>query len=894
MKSTFQIIVFLLICFSIVFAEVNSSGRNSYFWITMNGRACSSSSANTDLILKNGYRQVNLGSDQLSCTRTDNGTNWVYDITWTGNNFSGGTDSETLKFSLEVEAYEGATYVYSADANASSVSSLGSAAVPGFSGTAWVVGTDNGFDAGESMKLKIGDDISVNGVVLSGANWVTDKTFGLTTLIETNGGNTHQLILGEGSRLPSMVFSTPTTTHTFTGDSFSITGAGSAIDDRNFGIDQISIKLSVRNNSLTEEDLDAPYSDFEAGDTLNNVAYLPTTQAKIDSGMPEFSWDRIQRAMFIRHSSAGYTNAQIKRMAETYQLIVLEKANGAIAGIQKTARRLKTVNPDIKILYYWNSRIYFGHDNIDTTILDRWDDFIDPDYIIRDRLNTYNRENPDFLDWWTGVVFKAVGLESGMAHDGVTPLQPSYLDGAFIDKKGVPTYMLEPLYEGLPSNKIVINNNGGVDFRYRVPYVDGTYREGWHGGWEKDETSMAIALAQEHGRNQKIVVLRNPEQIATNAFESEQEVGEELSVYLLYASPYAYFYHAKSVDATNAEWQWLTDYYDQFHRPLGAPFGTATRDGYVYVRSFEHADVWANLDATTVDNIILWKNDIGSPAVAGGGYSKTDGSYVLQGSGSISGTEDSFFFMSDIHYGNGAVAAKINSVEGGSAKAGIMFRGRTEFDTKDEKIAAYANGEVLTADAQMVAVLRNSRGQLQMLSRAQKGGELELVTTVSGSYGPYVKIIRSGDLFVALASNDGASWLEMGRVTIAMGDAVEMGMAVTSGNESLATAGISGLARQEADVVIPDVEVIVSEEPVMIAYKVVSSNIVIGVAGDHFAILNQGKRDVSFSVYDITGGMKLSGTASSGETAVSMKHLNVGVYLIRVQDKVLKIIKSHR
>ena len=97
---------------SVTQAEVNSSGRNSHFWITLRPQAGTASGADTDLVLANGYRSVNLSSPDLSCTRVDNGSNWVYQITWTGNSLFGDAGAETLQFNVVVEAFSGATYVY--------------------------------------------------------------------------------------------------------------------------------------------------------------------------------------------------------------------------------------------------------------------------------------------------------------------------------------------------------------------------------------------------------------------------------------------------------------------------------------------------------------------------------------------------------------------------------------------------------------------------------------------------------------------------------------------------------------------------------------------------------------------------------------------------------------
>ena len=39
--------------------------------------------------------------------------------------------------------------------------------------------------------------------------------------------------------------------------------------------------------------------------------------------------------------------------------------------------------------------------------------------------------------------------------------------------------------------------------------------------------------------------------------------------------------------------------YPEFHKPLGEPKGDAAKDGWIYTRSFEHAEVWVDLSKRT-------------------------------------------------------------------------------------------------------------------------------------------------------------------------------------------------------------------------------------------------------------------------------------------------------
>ncbi|TWU44210.1 hypothetical protein Q31b_17460 [Novipirellula aureliae] len=689
----------------------DDSGRNSHFWITLRPQAGTTSGNDTDLVLANGYRRVDLGSSDLSCERVDNGSNRVYQISWTGNSFLGDGGAETLQFNAVVD-FNGA------------VSTL--------------------------------ENVTVDGVDLSA----------------------HGLVLQE---------------------------LDSRVADGN-----LRLNFVVRNPALTVEDPDHAFADLPDGHTYGPTPYQPTTQAKLERAFPKFSWDRVPRTMLIRKPTP-FTAEQYKRVANRYDIVVLEKANGGMPGYWEKATSLKKVNPDIKVLYYWNSRIYFGHNGVDDSIEDKRDEYIDPDFVIRGRLPTFQRENPELVAWWAGVCHKMMGLVEGVAADGVTPFQDfenwehgSPIDGYFIDKKGVPISMLKPLYDGSTDDKFGMNNNG--DNRDRIPYLDGTYREGWAGG--ATAIANAIALAQESGRNQKLTMLRNPVHNATDKRNVEDRVDENLAIYLTYAEKYAYFYWAPTVDASQPDWMWITDYVDQFNRPLGKPFGDAIKDNWIYCRGFEHCDVFFNLkpDSGSTVSRVYWKNDIGSPALDGSGFSKTDDTYTLQGSGHLSGVSDKFFYLSDLHYGDGKLAAKLEALDDShaGARSGIMFRERnepmtTELDFAEDYTAAYRDGTVLLPDARTVAVLRDPSGQMHMVYRSTTAGELRSAGTLPPAQGPYATLTRIGDTFTGYASADGETWTKIAQVDLSLAEKVEAGMVVCSGDDnSLAEATFRAFSREES------------------------------------------------------------------------------------------------
>ncbi|MDF7824017.1 putative glycoside hydrolase [Pontiellaceae bacterium B12227] len=663
-------------------SAVDSSGRNSHFWITIRPGAGSSRGNVEDLVLANGYRSVNLESSLLSCESEKDGSETVYRITWKGNNLIGNASADTLQFNV-------------------------------------VAGADT-LGGLELRDLKVGGaDPAKHGLELE-SYWkkITPRRV-------------------DGRRTP-----------------------------KNYVEIQGSIVL--RNRSLKTEDPKHPFADVKEGHEMGPTPYKPTTPAKLRA-FPEFSWDQVPRTMLIRKSSA-YTDAEIKAIAENYDLVVLEKANGAgkdscSEGMLDTGARLKKINPDIKTLFYWNSRIFFGHYGIDDTISQHLDDWISKTFFIRDGLKTYVRENKDFLKWWVGCCAKMIA-------------DPA-IDGTFVDKAGVPVYMLDALYKATPANKLVMNNN--AEARQRIGYVDGTYREGWSGGHDPDTIATTIAIAHETGINKKMQILRMPVKSATSPRDMEDKIDRGLAIYLLYAQPYSYFYWQVTVDARKGKlWQWDASHIDQLNRPLGKPLGSYVRDDRVYTRTFEHCDVFMDLRPTGSTRI-LWKNNVGDPALKGGGYSRTDDSYILKGGGAFAAKSDRFFFMSDAHYGDGLVKVSVDGMKDApEAKAGIMFR------------------ESLEANAAMVAVLRDAAGKMHMVYRSRQGGNLARAGMAKSSRSRYAMIARKGDAYTGYASADGESWSQIAEVKVPMAEKVEMGMAVASHSKTAqATVAFSGFERIE-------------------------------------------------------------------------------------------------
>jgi hypothetical protein len=131
--------------------------------------------------------------------------------------------------------------------------------------------------------------------------------------------------------------------------------------------------------------------------------------------------------------------------------------------------------------------------------------------------------------------------------------------------------------------------------------------------------------------------------------------------------------------------------------------------------------------------------DIG--AVAAGGWSDADGSeFRLAGSGAdIWGGSDEFHFAYRTLSGDGSIVARVASLDYLDAwtKSGVMMR--------DSLSASSAHAFMLTSAGNGAAFQRRpSNGSSSSHS--------------AGGFGPYVKLVRSGNTFTAYSSSDRSNW----------------------------------------------------------------------------------------------------------------------------------------
>jgi regulation of enolase protein 1 (concanavalin A-like superfamily) len=141
------------------------------------------------------------------------------------------------------------------------------------------------------------------------------------------------------------------------------------------------------------------------------------------------------------------------------------------------------------------------------------------------------------------------------------------------------------------------------------------------------------------------------------------------------------------------------------------------------------------------------------------------------GQGTFFTTSDGFHFVYQSLSGDGTMVARVASLQGSSAQAGIMIR------------------ETLNPGANHVYVFEYS-STLYMTERTSTGASSSYQSLGSGALPYWIKLARSGNVFTMYSSADGVNWVQLGTSqTVNMAANVYVGLAVSSrSTSSLATA----------------------------------------------------------------------------------------------------------
>lgn len=180
--------------------------------------------------------------------------------------------------------------------------------------------------------------------------------------------------------------------------------------------------------------------------------------------------------------------------------------------------------------------------------------------------------------------------------------------------------------------------------------------------------------------------------------------------------------------------------------------------------------------------------DLGSTGMTGNA-TYTNGTFTVAGAGqgTFFASSDSFNFVYQPLSGDGAIVARVVTVQGsGTQQVGIMIR------------------ETLNPTANHVYLFDYSSA-IWMTERTSTGASSSYQSFSSGTLPYWIKLTRTGNVFNMYGASDGVNWVQLGTSqTITMAQNVYVGLAVSSrSTSSLATATFDSVSVNSATAPAP-------------------------------------------------------------------------------------------
>ncbi|KAL3786152.1 hypothetical protein HJC23_010726 [Cyclotella cryptica] len=406
-------------------------------------------------------------------------------------------------------------------------------------------------------------------------------------------------------------------------------------------------EVTHRSEETGETDEESRATDEEKDDKVDDdsdeikifVDGEEDTITKNKAYFPEWNFDHVRPWVPLRRDDA-YDNDQILQVAG-HDLVMLEKANGfrthgsVESGAFEAAKRIKNINPKVKVLFYLNAMIHYPHYEADLTFKkDQWamrDPKTNDFYLWNKRFVSYDHRNLEFREWW---ITRALDMLQHDEIDGIfidaiikTAAVSNSIDAPDHDKAYIET--ANDLRARLPEGKLLIGNAlranapkgaGGEGNIKHLKYLDGSYLENWDRsdeGIAKTIRLMRTALkagrlimftstpfsgyplAKRYTEQQKEILATLKTMTADDKYPYiEQFIEFPLGVFLLAVEEFAYFSYHDSVDASprtgNAAFD--CNRYVEITRQLGNPLGPYEEEGeFIFTREFVNLKVWVDV-----------------------------------------------------------------------------------------------------------------------------------------------------------------------------------------------------------------------------------------------------------------------------------------------------------
>ena len=362
--------------------------------------------------------------------------------------------------------------------------------------------------------------------------------------------------------------------------------------------------------------------------------------------LPEFSWDKMPLYMHLRKSTA-FTNKEVKYIAK-HPLITFEKTTGSKTygstekGTIKAAEAVKKINPNATILYYKNVVINWGGYKEDEDFLYQYPEALlvnnkgQKAVMPNGRTGFFDISQDYVRDYWLKHVEKVSDnpfIDGVFLDANIKVLVPVFFNSRVgeVKQKAIKSgylSMMADLESQIGEDNLLLANILRVrpEFedsgREYLKFFDGSYLEGFERGHTsttyEDYLAKGIKAVQKSAREGNVIAmslgigkgLKNAEEGIDDA-RKKVNIDEDfakrldylLAIFLVCAEEYSYIYpHDGYAVASSAVW---LKTFPQYEKKLGAPKGYAKREGYIYTRSFEHLDVWLDIENQTAQ--LNWK-----------------------------------------------------------------------------------------------------------------------------------------------------------------------------------------------------------------------------------------------------------------------------------------------
>jgi len=347
---------------------------------------------------------------------------------------------------------------------------------------------------------------------------------------------------------------------------------------------------------------------------------------------PDFSWNRLPLYFHFGKYESELNIQEADFVAGNSNFVCLEKNHahkvhgntetGTIADMKK----LRNINPKLKILFYLNSFInYPFYDKLDLS-----EDLLLKDenneLILKNNIFTYfDLSNPQMrmkLIGFTEYMLEVEGFD-GLFIDAVPQVECSFVQPenvvAISNIIGIKRHM--ELIEGLRiffktlrsrfKDKIIIyngmrtNDNYGFSGKAMLEYSDGAAIEHFGFFYSKTPESMRsdIIEMEKAGKQGKIVIFKawpgfcwlDEEAMKKSQLEkiriSKSEIGFMLACFLAGAQPYSYFCYSWGYQNDHGFFEW----YEEYDKFIGKPINDSIKEGYTFRRDFEGVRVFVDV-----------------------------------------------------------------------------------------------------------------------------------------------------------------------------------------------------------------------------------------------------------------------------------------------------------